>query len=221
MQKKANTAAKKKSKKYAAPTPEQYGNLQAAYTYFNDTLFNGELSACLLTFGRDVKKCYGYFHANQWANKDDNDITVHTISLTPMHLCRPLRDVFGTLVHEMVHLWQEDHGQKKSRTGYHNREWAEKMKEVGLYPSSTGEEGGKETGQKCSHYILDGGAYDQAFKKLPDAIGLAWLGVQAPTKLKKKDKVKYQCPGCDAKVWGKPEMSIRCEECNESFETLD
>ena len=39
------------------------------------------------------------------------------------------------------------------RTGYHNREWASKMLEVGLVPSDTGQPGGKQTGQHMTHYI--------------------------------------------------------------------
>ena len=45
----------------------------------------------------------------------------------------------------MAHLWQHHHG-KPGRGRYHNREWAARMKEIGLHPSSTGQEGGDETG---------------------------------------------------------------------------
>ena len=61
----------------------------------------------------------------------------------------------------MAHQWQRHHG-KPSRTGYHNKEWAAKMIEVGLVPSSTGEIGGKQVGQHMTHYIADGGAFAQA-----------------------------------------------------------
>jgi hypothetical protein len=57
----------------------------------------------------------------------------------------------STLVHEMVHVWQQHCG-TPSKRGYHNKEWATKMKSVGPQPSSTGMVGGKETGQRMSHY---------------------------------------------------------------------
>ena len=59
----------------------------------------------------------------------------------------------STLVHEMCHLWQEDFG-KPSRGGYHNRQWADKMIQVGLMPTDTGEPGGQLTGQRVTHYII-------------------------------------------------------------------
>ena len=61
----------------------------------------------------------------------------------------------------MVHLWQHIFG-KPSRGRYHNVQWAKKMKEIGLYPSDTGEAGGKETGDKVSHYIINDGRFDVA-----------------------------------------------------------
>jgi hypothetical protein len=200
------------------PTTEQFGNLQAAYDYFNTELFDGKLSPCMLLFGRDQKNCYGYFHAHQWTtgkkDKQGRPIMCHTISLTPTHLSRPLVDVFSTLVHEMCRLWQADES-KLPKNGYHNKEWAEKMKSVGLYPSSTGKPGGKEVGPRVSHYIVDGGPYANAFKKLPKDVTLAWLGVQTPKKEKAlRNKVKYVCPECDMKVWGKPECNVQCGDCN-------
>jgi hypothetical protein len=202
------------------PTANQYGNLQLAYDYFNNALFDNELPACLLVFGRDQKNCYGYFHAEQWENAEDKKQKCHMISLTPMHLSRPLQDVFGTLVHEMAHLWQQEFG-KPSKNGYHNREWADRMIDLGLYPSSTGAEGGKETGPKVSHYIVKGGPYQKAFQAIPDEISLPWIGA-ANTRKKKVDrnKVKYICLGCNGKVWGKPGMSIVCGECDEQYEEV-
>ncbi len=61
----------------------------------------------------------------------------------------------------MCHLWQHHFG-TPSRTGYHNKEWAAKMREVGLIPSDTGKPGGKDTGQKVSDYLEEGGRFERA-----------------------------------------------------------
>jgi predicted SprT family Zn-dependent metalloprotease len=61
--------------------------------------------------------------------------------------------IMSTLAHEMAHVWQQSH-RTPPRRSYHDRQWAAKMKEIGLQPSTTGERGGKETGQSVTHYIL-------------------------------------------------------------------
>ena len=70
------------------------------------------------------------------------------IALNPAHFKgRSQREVFSTLVHEMVHLEQHHFGHP-SRAGYHNREWVHWMERVGLIPSATGEPGGRQLGNK-------------------------------------------------------------------------
>ena len=201
-----------------APTSCQYGNLQRAYTYFNEQLFKSELGDCLLTLRSHGKNTLGLFHAEQWTVPDE-DTKCHEIALSPAWLRRPLKDVFSTLVHEMAHLWQQDFG-KPSRNGYHNREWGNKMKEVGLYPSNTGEPDGKEVGQRMTHYIVEGGPFDVVFDNMPDAIKLPWVGVEPTEKEKKKVtlKVKYACPGCETVAWGKPDLNLTCGDCEEPLE---
>jgi predicted SprT family Zn-dependent metalloprotease len=192
-----------------------------AYNYFNKTLFNGELADCLLVFGRDQKSCYGYFHAEQWASREDAKRTTHMISLTPRHLSRPLEAVFGTLVHEMCHLWQQDHGEP-SKNGYHNAEWADTMEQVGLNPNTTpGQEGGKRTGPKVSHDIAIGGPFAVAFSNIPSEFCLPWIGRTTDAKKKSaKNKIKYACKVCEANAWGKPELNILCGDCDQVMEPV-
>jgi len=69
------------------------------------------------------------------------------------------------MAHEMCHLWQHHLGKPSKRT-YHNKEWGNKMKSIGLYPSNTGKEGGKEYGQQMMDYIIDGGIFVECINKL-------------------------------------------------------
>lgn len=132
------------------PTFDMYGFVQAAFDHFNQTLFNGELPQCLLTFQRE-KKVMGYFSNDRWEGKNG---TEHEIALNPYYFVshNPL-EIFQTIVHEMCHLWQHEFG-KPSRSGYHNKEWADKMESIGLMPSATGAPGGKRVGQKMSDYPI-------------------------------------------------------------------
>lgn len=197
------------------PTLEQFTAYQAAWSYFNQQLFANTLHPCLLNFSR-LTKAYGFFTPKKWA-KEDGTFT-HEISLNPDLLLRPMQQIFATLVHEMVHQWQEDHG-TPPRKCYHNQEWATKMESVGLMPSSTGGPGGKRIGQKVSHYVIEGGPFHEAFLKMPEEFVLPWRssGKVAKDKAKTRNKLRYTCPGCAANVWGKPDLRIICDECEAMF----
>lgn len=191
------------------PTTEQFLNYQKAYDYFNEYLFGGELKPCLLNFSRK-NKVYGFFARERWFNEENNEYT-HEISLNPDILDRPLDHTFATLVHEMCHQWHYDYGEKPSKIGYHNKEWANKMLEVGLIPDDGT---GKMTGYRVSHRIDENGMFKRAFENMPNDIKLVWKSSSPFTntqKKKEKNKVKYTCPYCDLSVWGKPNIhTLRC-----------
>jgi predicted SprT family Zn-dependent metalloprotease len=155
------------------PTHSFYRYLEAAYDHFNAALFAGRLPTCLLTVQRE-KNLMGYFSANRWT--DPTGQVVHEIAVNPAYFARHnLMEVLQTIVHEMVHNWQHCHG-NPSRSGYHNKEWAEKMEQIGLMPSSTGRSGGKRVGQKMSDYPLPGGAFERAAKAfIRESRGLPWV----------------------------------------------
>ena len=118
----------------------------------------------------------------------------------------------------MAHVWQQSHGTPPRRS-YHDREWAQKMKEIGLQPSTTGEPGGKETGQSVTHYILPAGPYARAYARLKGTgFQLHWQsapqGKQA--KAKKASETKYTCPDCGQNAWAKPDTALICGDCYET-----
>jgi ribosomal protein S27AE len=123
--------------------------------------------------------------------------------------------ILSTLAHEMAHVWQQTHG-KPPRRSYHDRQWAAKMREIGLQPSSTAEPGGMETGQTVSHYIIPAGRYAQAYAKLA-ARGLQLHWQSAPEsgvdRAKKASKTKFTCPTCGQNAWAKPEAALVCGKC--------
>lgn len=200
------------------PTSQTYSALNQAYDFFNRELFSGQLPPCLITMQRKAK-AYGYFAGGRFGSRDGGAIT-DEIALNPSHFkSRSDEQSLSTLAHEMAHLWQHHFG-KPSRSGYHNKEWAAKMHEIGLHPSDTGAAGGKETGQSVSHYILDGGAYATAYKALA-ATGFSalyvelWDESEAKKKRKAKaaSKTKYTCTDCNANAWAKPKTKLICGDC--------
>ena len=195
------------------PTAETYSALQTAYEFFNRQLFCVHLPDCLITLHRKDKRMYGYFWGSRFTHLEDpRERRTDEIALNPSRFTAAgIEDVLSTLVHEMVHLWQHHFG-TPSRAGYHNREWAAKMKEIGLYPSSTGAPGGKETSQNMSHYVIAGEAFATACAALvSEGFKLAWGEIaDAVRDIDKGDdtnrsrRMKYTCPSCEANAWGNP-----------------
>lgn len=196
-----------------------YAGLNDAYAHFNRALFGGQLPSCLITLQRH-RGAYGYFASRQFTRVGaDGDMT-DEIAMNPAHFKAGAEDdAFSTLVHEMAHLWQAHFG-KRSRAGYHNQEWATKMHEIGLIPSNTGKPGGKETGQRMSHYIDPDGPFARVcaayMAQAPVVIYRDTIaeGTQV-AEARNKSKTKYTCPICDLNAWAKPETRLICADYGE------
>lgn len=154
-------------------TVELYPELQDAYDYFNQRLFAGVLRPCLITLQRG-KNTKGYFSAARFV-RHDGQLT-HEIAMNPAYFAsESLKDLLSTLAHEQVHLWQQDYG-SPGRRGYHNKEWGEMAKAVGLMPSATGEPGGATVGEHMDHYIIEDGPFDRAADVLIErGFRISWL----------------------------------------------
>jgi len=208
-----------------SPTKQTYNELQEAYNFFNKRLYSNKLNSCLITLQRKPRS-YGYFCKGRFFNRDGR--TTDEIALNPVYFeSRTDRGVLSTLVHEMTHLWQWHFG-NPGRRGYHNRQWAREMIRIGLCPSATGQPGGKETGYQMTHYILDGGEFEDAYCEL-DAMGfrLSWVennnlmvGLAPPTSKATQgttdgsNRWKYSCPRCRFNAWAKPNGKLICGNCN-------
>lgn len=147
------------------PTMAMYTALQQAYDHFNRELFGGQLPPCMITLQRN-DRTYGYFSAGRFGNRDKGAGGAHEIAINPAYFAvTPLLETLQTIVHEMAHLWQYEFG-KPSRSGYHNSEWAKKMEDIGLMPSTTGQVGGAKTGQNMMDYAIPEGMFLAACKSL-------------------------------------------------------
>jgi len=194
------------------PTTELYAELQEIFDFFNQKLFTGELPNCLISLQRS-KGAAGYFAYSSWENEKGKKID--EIALNPSGFKgKDLKTILSTFVHEMCHLWQSYFG-KPGKNGYHNQEWSDKMQAVGLMPSHTGERGGKQTGYKMSHFVLDNGLYKKSYEELEKLGGkMSWIESVGEQKKSYIKKMKYVCPKCNIKLWGKPNLNIICGECN-------
>ena len=213
---------------FTKPTLLQFTALQQAYDYYNQELFypifEEMLSPVMLSLNDNRRRrSVGYYAFDKY--KDDKGNILSLINITPEHLNYPFMIVMSTLVHEMCHHYQYTFGVKKGRkSAYHDKEFANIMERIGLICSSTGRPGGKKTGIAMSDYIQEGGIFEKLTQNAPEIL-------KAPFTLNKtifkrendsneekvkmqKQKIKYECSLCNTKVWGKPNLEIRCIPCN-------
>lgn len=193
-----------------------YAAFVRAYKFFNQSLFGGELPACLITMDRSVRKAFAYFSGGRWKSSEKRGRDIDELSFNPVYLSRDMTELLATFVHEMTHGWQYNFG-RPSPNGYHNKEWAAKMVSIGLQPSDTGRIGGSQTGQNVGHYVLSGGKFELCCGKVIAA------GFKLPfydktvfeEKKERRDfsKVKFSCPGCQLNAWGKLGINVVCGDC--------
>lgn len=175
-----NAQIKEHEAEIQTPTPTQtvYSELSAAYDFFNERLFDGELPPCILSIHR-IRGAYGAFAHNRFVDRTRPDLYTHELSMHPGYFAvRTSKDILSTLVHEMVHLQcalRRQPGEHHT-PGYHDKAWGNLMEAVGLMPSATGRPGGKKLGFRMSHYVMDGGRFEVVVEELLDSgWSLTWL----------------------------------------------
>lgn len=216
--------------------------LYRAFDHFNSALFGGELRRPVITICSH-KRANGYFRPLHFfprggkypAHPAPDTPAYHEISIRPESMPgRSDLEILSTLVHEMAHQWQQDFGHP-SRNGYHNTEWANKMREIGLEPTSAGQCDrrnpalseadrlrapiGKATGQRMSHFIIPGARFEYLSRPLlSGGFALPLHSMEIFTGAGKRkprvSKVCFACPQCGAKAWGKPDSKLICGRCN-------
>lgn len=220
-----------------SPTKLQLKAIEKAYAYFNRVLFFKKLPDCVLALGKAGPRALGNMISHSWIEGSEGEV-FHQITLDRRVFAYEMLEVYSTLVHEMAHLWQTENG-TPSKNAYHNKEWAFKMREVGLIPSDTGEPGGKETGERVSDYVEQGGRFEKAFKKLPASCKYP-LTTRSPDKLyparvrevpprekpakpanrrrSSTGKSTYICPKCTQRAYGGQKLMIDCGVCEVAME---
>jgi SprT-like family len=199
-------------------TQLEYGGLQKAYDFFKGMLFHErDLPDVLITYQRKARS-FGYFAPDRFKPRV-GERGRHELALNPDGFRdRTDKEILSTLVHEMCHVWQQQFG-TPPRRAYHDREWAAKMKEVGLQPSSTGMIGGKEVGQHMSHYIIPSGAFDQAYEQLANSgwkLNLESASDDSGSNVPKKPtRTKFTCANCGLIALSKHTARLACLDCNQ------
>lgn len=205
-------------------TAVQYMSLAQAFDYLNASLFNSTLPTVLITFQRHANS-RGYYSPGMFSARagasggivDPSQGHTDEIALNPdTFKGRTDEEIFSTLAHEMVHLWECSRG-RMPKSGYHTAVWADQMERIGLMPSDTGMPGGKRTGPRVTHYIIPGGLFATSYAEIMRrGIRIAWESAPKTeaSKSKTKSKTKYTCAMCGLNAWAKPGATLACSKCD-------
>jgi predicted SprT family Zn-dependent metalloprotease len=196
---------------------EDYLTLESIFNFFNKKFFDNKLPEAIITLQRK-RNCMGYFSPSRFENRTNKKITKDEIAMNPDRFSKGDKEIMQTMAHEMCHMWQHHFGLKKSLKTYHNKEWGNKMEEMGLIPSNTGEIGGKRTGQKMADYIDPKGNFIEIVSGIDKKIIWESRVDLKPKAL--KDKEKFTCPNCENKAYAKPETNLICGDCKVSMEII-
>lgn len=212
-------AKKTISKKSNFDVSQVYKDLYAAFDFYNTKLFTGSLPKTVISI-RAKANSVSYFAPDRFISIRDKKKAAHEIAFNPALLNRPIQVIFSTLVHEMVHLWQEKFG-KPSKNKYHNKEWADKMESIGLMPAAA-DGSGKRTGSKMSHEIISAGLFARkTFNYIKSREFNFFYEVPIKTEKKDSSKIKFTCPKCECNAWGKESLILICGECDAQMEIQD
>ena len=115
---------------------EVLAKIESLYDAFNVHFYEGTLKRPIITVSPDVTSgAFGWCTAwKAWKADDESDEGFYEINLTAEYLKRPFENICGTLLHEMVHLYNlYENIQDTSRSGtYHNRRFKTEAERRGL-----------------------------------------------------------------------------------------
>lgn len=192
---------------------KQIQYIETLYTFYNTNLFEGKLPEVIFSFSRDSKMS-GMFLPEKF--KIENKI-VHELVINPDSFLPDSIDCHQMIVHEMCHVWQYQFGTPGKR-GYHNQEFENIMRKVGLQTSDSGATDGNKTGYRMSDYILPDGLFAKIYigGNLPslEAEQMEPVKTEKP-KTNTGTRIKYSC-SC-SNIWGKAHLQVSCNTCKQSF----
>lgn len=187
--------------------------LESLFSKLNKKFFNGELETPVITIAPDTCRAYGWFTTwRSWketANKDAEGY--YEITVTSDYLDRDPVDIAGTLLHEMIHLYNQMKGIKDtSRSGnYHNKNFKTAAEEHGLIVNKVPKSGFSEThpNTEATDYLESLNLKFDLYRPTPEKEQV----------VRKNSTRKYVCPHCGNPIRSTKPVNLICGECGEKY----
>lgn len=198
--------------------------LEKMFRLLNQDFFNGSLETPIITV---VPSSRSYAHYTPWGAWQSKDTYRHEINIASGTLDRPLEDVTASLLHEMVHMYDDTvlNVQDCSRGGtYHSKQFKEQAEAHGLLCYRTEKYGWSHTAP--SDELLEWLLIHDELREIEMCRvnpGLAAVGIGAhtgnsipgyvSTATIRQHNFRYQCPCCQAIARSGKPVRLICGDC--------
>lgn len=223
---------------------EVYQKFQKAVDLIEEKFFTGKgkqaFPRYVLAINTKCKSVVCAFVQNNALFDKSNGDKIQYLGINPRYLAQGNEYVLSTLCHELCHIY-ENALIHIPRGGYHDKAWADLMKDCGLEPVYL-----NKSKTSVNEKIIEGGEFEAFVKDFTDEYGDYFNVVEysqtvaqgykdknpdsdadlsdAPTadnadkpiKVYNRNKIKYEC-SCGNKVWGKAGLHLHCEDCQSEF----
>lgn len=211
--------------------------LEYAYDVLNEIYFNNELLPIAITIMSSPRTNAHFTVGRVWRAENER---LHEINISAEHLDRPIENVVGSLLHEMVHWYCHLNGlQDTSQNGrYHNKVFKTEAEKRGLrisYAKYIGYSVTEPTEELVevirSHNIekpmdinRDGvrGVFVGIGGDDNSSNGTGATGVDTGTVQKPKSSTrKYMCPKCGNNFRATKNLNVLCLDCMTEYVKVD
>lgn len=206
---------------------EVIGELEDLFDILNKKYFKNELQRPVITVSPDnTRGAYGWCttwkawktgEVKSFVDMTEEEIKAlkdegfYEINLCAEYLNRSFEEIAGTMLHEMIHLYNVNQGiQDCSRGGtYHNKRFKEAAEAHGLIVEATKKYGYAKT------------ELDEQSKSFIKSLELEKFNLRREKTFKakkggkKSSSRKYVCPVCGSIVRATKEVNITCADCDE------
>lgn len=199
--------------------------LNTIFDLLNERYFEGSLSRPIITI-QSTPKAYGHYTLfDAWSI--DGDKGMREINIGAGTLSRPIENVVATLLHEMVHYWNDKHGVKDASRGntYHNKNFKVKAEACDLLVEHHSTYGWSITSPSDAllEFCVENNLTEIRLNRNDIvSIGIAGTGTHAgtfagTTGRKPSSTRKYICPCCGMSVRATRFVNVACLDCNEQL----
>lgn len=187
--------------------------LEDLFVKLNKKYFEGKLEQPVIVIAPDTYRAYGWFTSwKAWQETNNKDSEgYYEITITSDYLDRSPIEIAATLLHEMIHLYNQMRGVKDCSRGgkYHNLKFKEAAEAHGLITKKDPKYGWCET--------LPTKNTEEYLESLKLSFPLYRPTPEKGKRIIKSSSRKYICPCCGTSIRATKEVHIICSDCGEEF----